>query len=116
MLKENKCLEYYLDSKMFSRDMLQDIVNKAKKEFPEKQVEPKLYLNNWGVYILKIEFTDKDNYLNRRKQRKRNRKILMLNEKNEKIKEKRMQEELKKAEQDNKQYGQYKETKTYKPF
>ena len=116
MLRENKCLEYFLDSQVFSRDKLQEIVNKTKREFPEKQIEPKLYLNNWGVYILKIEFKDKDNYLNRMKERKRNRKILMLNEKNEKIKEKRVQEEIKKERAKHVKYGQYKETKTYKPF
>ena len=89
MNKEGKCLEYYFDSKTFTKDQLIKNIEEAKLEFPNKKVETNLFLNEWGVYILKINFKDKIEYVSDLKEKRKNRKVLLLTEKNRKISEKR---------------------------
>ncbi len=109
MKREGKCLEYYFDSKTFTKDELIKNIEDAKSEFPNKKVETDLYLNEWGVYILKINFKDKIEYVSHLKEKRKNKKVLLLTEKNKKISEKR-------TSILNKKYGQYKETKEYRPI
>ena len=45
MNNEGKCLEYYFDSKTFTKEQLIKNIEEAKQEFPNKKVEPNLFLN-----------------------------------------------------------------------
>ena len=109
MNNEGKCIEYYFDSKNFTKEQLIENIEEAKKEFPNKKVKPELFLNQWGVYILKINFTDKIEYISNFKKRRKNKKILLLTEKNRKISEKR-------TALLNRKYGQYKKTGNFRPI
>ena len=109
MNNEGKCIEYYFDSKTFTKEQLIKNIEKAKLEFPNKKIEPNLFLNQWGVYILKINFTDKIKYISDFKEKKKNRKVLLLTEKNQKISKKR-------TSLLNRKYGEYKKTGEYKPI
>lgn len=109
MNNEGKCIEYYFDSKNFTKEQLIENIEEAKKEFPNKKVKPELFLNQWGVYILKINFTDKIEYISNFKKRRKNKKILLLTEKNRKISEKR-------TALLNRKYGQYKKTGIFRPI
>lgn len=109
MNNEGKCLEYYFDSKTFTKEQLIKNIEEAKLEFPNKKIEPNLFLNQWGVYILKINFTDKIKYISDFKEKKKNRKVLLLTEKNQKISKKR-------TSLLNRKYGEYKKTGEYKPI
>ena len=109
MNKEGKCLEYYFDSKTFTKDQLIKNIEEAKLEFPNKKVETNLFLNEWGVYILKINFKDKIEYVSDLKEKRKNRKVLLLTEKNRKISEKR-------TSIFNRKYGKYKKTGEYRPI
>ena len=109
MNNEGKCIEYYFDSKTFTKEQLIENIEEAKKEFPNKKVKPELFLNQWGVYILKINFTDKIEYISNFKKRRKNKKILLLTEKNRKISEKR-------TALLNRKYGQYKKTGNFRPI
>ena len=109
MNNEGKCIEYYFDSKTFTREQLIKNIEEAKLEFPNKKIEPNLFLNQWGVYILKINFTDKIKYISDFKEKKKNRKVLLLTEKNQKISKKR-------TSLLNRKYGEYKKTGEYKPI
>ena len=109
MNKEGKCLEYYFDSKTFTKDQLIKNIEEAKLEFPNKKVETNIFLNEWGVYILKINFKDKIEYVSDLKEKRKNRKVLLLTEKNRKISEKR-------TSIFNRKYGQYKKTGEYRPI
>ena len=109
MNNEGKCIEYYFDSKTFTKEQLIKNIEEAKLEFPNKKIEPNLFLNQWGVYILKINFTDKIKYISDFKEKKKNRKVLLLTEKNQKISKKR-------TSLLNKKYGEYKKTGEYKPI
>ncbi len=109
MNNEGKCIEYYFDSKTFTKEQLLKNIEEAKLEFPNKKIEPKLYLNQWGVYILKINFKDKIEYISDFKEKRKNKKILLLTEKNKKVSEKR-------TAWINRSYGQYKNTRDYRPL
>ncbi len=106
---EGKCIEYYFDSKTFTKDQLIKSIEEAKLEFPSKKVESNLFLNQWGVYILKINFKDKIEYVENFKEKRKNRKVLLLTEKNRKVSEKR-------TSLLNRKYGQYKKTGEYRPI
>ncbi len=109
MNNEGRCLEYYFDSKNITKEELIKNIEEAKLEFPNKKVNPNLCLNEWGVYILKIHFTDKMEYVSNLKEKRRNRKVYILTEKNRKTSKKR-------TSLLNRKYGQYKKTKEYRPI
>lgn len=109
MNNNEKCIEYYFDSKTFTKEQLLKNIEEAELEFPNKKIEPKLYLNQWGVYVLKINFKDKVEYISNFKEKRKNKKVLLLTEKNRKVSEKR-------TSLFNRKYGQYKKTGEYKPI
>lgn len=85
-MKETKNLEFYFDTNTFSKDVLEKTLKEVKRDFPQKQINPNLYKNKFGTYILKIEFLDKDNYFTKFKEKRKQRKELLIYEKNEKVK------------------------------
>lgn len=106
MDKKEKCLEYYLDSKVYDRWAVEKTIQQAKQEFPEKEADISIYLNEWGVYVVTLYFRNKNNF---------------LQNVNDKIKPKRIEKKHKPeySYQNNlqpKKYGQYKSTGTYRPY
>lgn len=85
MNHEGKCIEYYFDSKTFTKDQLIKSIEEAKLEFPNKKVETDLFLNQWGVYILKINFKDKIEYISNLKEKEKIGKYYFLQKKIEKL-------------------------------
>lgn len=85
-MKETKNLEFYFDAKTFSKDILEKTLKEVKRDFPQKQINPNLYKNKFGTYILKIEFLDKNNCFAKFKEKRRQKKELLIYEKNEKVK------------------------------
>lgn len=109
-MEKNKNLEYYLDSRIYSKEEVKQSIEETKKEFPNKKVEVKVVLNEFGMYIITFQFENQESWFNRIviKIWTKFKKTLMLGagEKN-------------KYEQDSgeKCYGQYKQTnKIYKPY
>lgn len=100
MDKREKCLEYYLDSRIYDREAVEKSIEQAKQEFPEKEVDINIYLNEWGVYVITLYFRNKNNILN----------IV-----NHKIKPKNV-EYAYQLDGKTRKYGQYKKTGTYRPF
>ena len=58
---KNKHLEYYMDSKIFSKNEVQKSIDDTKKEFPNKEVEVQVSLNKFGVYVITFTFKNKNN-------------------------------------------------------
>lgn len=85
-MKETKNLEFYFDTNTFSKDILEKTLKEVKKDFPKKEINPNLYKNKFGTYILKIEFLDKDSYFTKMKEKRKQKKDLLIYEKNEKVK------------------------------
>ena len=102
MIKERKCLEIYLDSNKNGSKEIQKQIKQARKDFPNKKIDARISLNEYGMYVITFDFQNKDNYWNRLKEHRNERKNLLLEEKLLNKKEKI--------------YGEYKQTKTYRPF
>lgn len=96
-MEKNKNLEYYLDSSIYSGEEIQKNIEKTKKEFPNKKVKVSIGLNEFGMYIITFQFENKNSILGKIKIWfwKKFQKIPLL---------------------EGKQYGQYKATKTYRPY
>ena len=60
---KNKHLEYYMDSKIFSKNEVQKSIDDTKKEFPNKEVEVQVSLNKFGVYVITFTFKNKNSFI-----------------------------------------------------
>ena len=100
-MQQNKYLEYFLDSRIYNHEDVQKSIEETKKEFSNKEIEVRIELNEFNVYIITFKFEDKDTYLNRIKWKKnlKNPLVLMARRKNKSRLEK-----------------YYQETKTYRPY
>lgn len=107
---KNKCLEYYLDSKIYSDEEVQQSIYETKKEFSDKNVKVDVVLNNFGVYIITFTFENKNTFFNRIKIKfkKKFKKQLLL--------ESGKKDRMEKYSGEAYRYGQYKSTGTYRPY
>lgn len=108
-MNQNKNLQYYLDSRIYSSEEVQQSIEEAKKEFPNKNVKVTVALNDFGMYIITFEFENKKTFFNRIKIKLwgRFKKTLLLDNGNKNKIEQYSGE---------RRYGQYKPTKTYRPY
>ena len=106
----NKSLEYYFDSRIYSDEEVQESIEKTKKEFPNKNIKVNLTVNDFGMYIVTFNFENKNTFFNRIKikiwAKFKKTRLLGYGNKNT----------LEQYYNEKKQYGQYKETKTYRPY
>ena len=114
-MNKTKYLEYYMDSKIYSKEEVQKSIDETKKEFPNRQIDVQVHLNKFGVYIITFTFNKKNSFIRKifikLKFRKKNN--LLLTEESE-IKQDKVQKRFEKY--NNKTYGQYKATHTYRPY
>lgn len=114
-MNKTKYLEYYMDSKIYSKDEVQKSIDETKKEFPNRQIDVQVHLNKFGVYIITFTFNKKNSFIRKifikLKFRKKNN--LLLTEESE-TKQDKVQKRFEKY--NNKTYGQYKATHTYRPY
>lgn len=122
-MKNNKYLEYYMDSQIYSVEDVKNSIDKTKKEFPNKNVKVTIGLNSFGMYIITFEFEDKNTFFNRIRiffKRKEKKEILMLEDGIESSKFEKEQEKLQKRfekySSDIISYGKYKSTGLYRPY
>ena len=104
MIKEGKCLEYYLDSRQNGVEEIQQKIKEIQKEFPKKLLNTNISVNDFGMYVITIDFKNKEKYWNKLKEKRKNRKTLLLKETNNVNKK------------SNEKYGEYKATGTFKPY
>lgn len=101
-MNNSKCLEYYLDSKIYDYESVQKSIDETKKEYDKKDIEVNIELNKYGMYVITFYFKNKDTFFNKIRLFFRRKNRPMLQEKSMNYK--------------NNKYGQYKETKIYKPY
>lgn len=108
-MEQNKNLEYYLDSKQYTVEDVKQSIEDTKKEFPNKKVKVNIALNEFGMYMITFQFENKNTFFNRVVVRiwRKFKKTLLLGAGS--------QERLERYSGE-KRYGQYKATKTYKPY
>ena len=87
-MNKDKCLEYYLDSRIYNLEEVQKNIEKTKQEFPKKEIKVNISMNKYGMYIITFYFENK--------------------------KMKKTKKRLEKYYGNN--YGKYKTTQIYKPY
>lgn len=87
-MNKDKCLEYYLDSRIYNLEEVQKNIEKTKQEFPKKEIKVNISMNQYGMYIITFYFENK--------------------------KMKKTKKRLEKYYGNN--YGKYKTTPIYKPY
>ena len=120
-MNNEKCLEYYMDSKRYSKEDVERNIEETKKEYPKKRMKVDVSLNNFGVYVITFRFENKNTIFSRIVLflKRKLKKTLLLQDrniikKNKKIKQSKEKSRLEKYYGHT--YGQYKTTKTYKPY
>ncbi len=112
-MNQTKYLEYYMDSKIYNKDEVQKSIDETKKEFPNKQIDVQVHLNNFGVYVITFTFKNRNRFIKnifiKLKLKKKNKLLLTENTKKDKVQERY-------EKYNNKVYGQYKATHTYRPY
>lgn len=100
MVKTSKKLEYYFDSNRYGYKEIQEAIENAKKDFPNKNFKTEIKLNDFGVYILTLYFQNEPSILNK------------INFKKKESPKKKPKEVLPLV----RKYGQYKSTGVYRPI
>lgn len=93
MNKKLKCMEYYFDSKKYNEIDVIEKIGLKKMEFPKKKINASIELNEYGTYVVKLEFLNNQIALI-----KHNIKRRMKNK------------------SEIKSYGQYRETRKFSPI
>lgn len=65
-MRNIKCVEYYYDSSQYTKKQLIEIFSKDNEKYFDKIVKMDIKLNQWGVYIVKLEFEKKKKYLQKK--------------------------------------------------
>lgn len=64
-MEQIKRLEYYFDSKEYTREQVEENIEEVKKEFPNKKIRVETELNDYGMYIITLYFQNKNTILNK---------------------------------------------------
>ena len=64
-MNRNKCLEYYLDSRIYNQEEVQKNIDETKKEFPNKKITVDITINKFGMYVITFYFENKNTIFNR---------------------------------------------------
>lgn len=64
-MNRNKCLEYYLDSRIYNQEEVQKNIDETKKEFPNKEITVNITINKFGMYVITFYFENKNTIFNR---------------------------------------------------
>ena len=119
-MNKNKCLEYYLDSRVYHKEEVQKSIEETKKEFPNKKIKVEITMNSFGMYVITFYFENRNNIFQKIRVyfRNKRRRTLLLQERN--IEEKDIDNKKKINKRLEKyyghKYGQYKSTGIYKPY
>lgn len=109
MLKEEKCVEYFFDSRKYTKEQILESIEKEELGFEKKKSEISIILNQYGIYEVKVKFLN-NKLLEFKK------KITNNIENKQKVKTRKTYKGYETYNGDNKVYGQYKNTKTYQPI
>ena len=63
-MNRNKCLEYYLDSRIYNQEEVQKNIDETKKEFPNKKIAVDITINKFGMYVITFYFENKNTIFN----------------------------------------------------
>lgn len=83
-MNRNKCLEYYLDSRIYNQEEVQKNIDETKKEFQNKKITVDITINKFGMYVITFYFENKNTIFNKIRIyfKKKRRERLLLQERN----------------------------------
>ena len=59
MIKDNiKTVELYLESQKYTNKEVIEHIERAVEEFPKKDVRVDIQINEWGVFVIRLEYID----------------------------------------------------------
>lgn len=64
-MNTNKCLEYYLDARIYNQEEVQKNIDETKKEFPNKEITVDITINKFGMYVVTFYFENRNTIFNR---------------------------------------------------
>ena len=64
-MNKSKCLQYYLDSRIYNQEEVQKNIDETKKEFPNKEITVDITINRFGMYVITFYFENKNTIFNR---------------------------------------------------
>ena len=64
-MNRNKCLEYYLDSRIYNQEEVKKNIDETKKEFQNKEITVNITINKFGMYVITFYFKNKNTIFNR---------------------------------------------------
>lgn len=107
MIKQEKCVEYYFDSRKYNEFEIIENMKQEEIGFEKKKSEINITLNEYGIYVVKLKFLN-------------NKLSVIKNSVKNKIKHTGKARKTYRGYEtyngNNKIYGQYKETNTYQPI
>ncbi len=123
---EQRIVENYFDASSYSNQEILQAIEETKKEYAKKIIDIDINLNEFGVYVVTYYFKVSNNIFHKIfikiKHRKKKKETKLLQEKSfsfdRKSREERKQVKIRKRMEkySGNKYGEYKETKTYKPY
>lgn len=113
MLKEEKCVEYFFDSKKYNKLQVLENMKKEQLEFERKKAKINIYLNEYGIYVAKLRFLNNELSLINNTIVK---KVVEKKKIRNKTKIRKTYKGYETYNGNNKTYGKYKTTKTYQPI
>lgn len=117
-MNQIKCLEYYMDSKIYSPKEVEENIEETKKDFTNKQIQVEITLNEFGMYIITFYFRNKNTIFQKIRLylKKKRKKPLLLEEKTKTNKKEKRKNTNRLEKYYGHSYGKYKKTGTYKPY
>lgn len=103
MIKEEKCVEYYFDSRKYNELEIIENIKKEEIGFEKKKSEINITLNEYGIYVVKLKFLN-------------NKISLIKSNRRTKEKDRKRYKGYETYNGNNKIYGNYKTTRTYQPI
>lgn len=58
MLKKEKCVEYFFDSRKYNEEQILQSIEKEEKGFEKNKSEINIKLNDYGIYEVRLRFID----------------------------------------------------------
>lgn len=113
MIKEEKCVEYYFDSKKYNESEIIENMKIEEIGFEKNKSEIDITLNEYGIYVVKLKFSDNKLSIINNKFIK---KIVKQSKSKNIEKPRKRYKGYETYNGNNKIYGQYKATKTYQPI
>lgn len=111
-MQKLKTVQYFFDARTYSKNqIIENLQTQREQDFFNKTAKINISLNEFGVYVATLTFMPKEKHFLKVTKTSKKEKVLKNENKNDSKKSR--YEKLISTER---KYGQYKETKTYKPY